>query len=201
MPRKSNAKARRAEIAQALYRCIVRDGYLNTTTRDIAREASVNKGLIHYYFESKDEILSELFRSFFEEYSKKMSELTEANQEKSARERLRLCIEMIVTEIVGNRNLTRAFFDFWNISVHNKELRKLLKVNYRNYRRVVETIISDCLDESNNYSIDSGDLAAFIVSAFEGAGILWFNNPREFSLARLTKVTNQVLDPIIGAAK
>jgi hypothetical protein len=108
---------------------------------------------------------------------------------------------MIVTEIVGNRNLTRAFFDFWNISVHNKELRKLLKVNYRNYRRVVETIISDCLDESNNYSIDSGDLAAFIVSAFEGAGILWFNNPREFSLARLTKVTNQVLDPIIGAAK
>lgn len=201
MPRKSNAKERRAEIAQALYRCIVKQGYMNTSVRDISKEAGIRNGLIHYYFETKDEILSELFRNFFEEYSKRLSALTEANQEKSPNKRLRLFIDLVFKEIVRDRDLTKAYFDYWNLSDQDKKLRKLLKRSYKEYRGIVETFISDCLREPNQRSIDAGDLAAFLVSSFEGAGVMWFTDPRDFSLARLKKVTNQILDHIIGADK
>ncbi len=201
MPRKSNAKARRAEIAQALYRCIVKQGYLNTSVRDISKEAGIRNGLIHYYFESKDEILSELIQDIVEKYTQNLRALAEDNRDKSSKVRLRLGIDLIFKRIVGNRDLTKVFFEFWNLSDHNKELRKLLKGCYRDYKRTVETFISDCFRESDKHSIDTGDLAAFLVSAFEGACIMWIADPREFSLTRMSKVTNQLLDPIIGPAE
>jgi AcrR family transcriptional regulator len=201
MPRKSNAKARRAEIAQALYRCIVKQGYMNTSVRDISKEAGIRNGLIHYYFESKDEILSEMIRDIFQKYSKRLQALTEANRDKSPKERLKLGIDFIFKRISGDRDLTRTFCEFWNLSEHDEELRKLLKVFYRNYRKTVEDFISDCLRESDGYSIEIRDLATFLVSAFEGACILWSTDPRGVSLTRLTKVTNQLLDPIIGSGE
>jgi AcrR family transcriptional regulator len=198
MPRKSNAKAKRTEITQALYRCIVKQGYVNTSVRDISKEAGMRNGLIHYYFESKDEILSELLQDIVEEYTQNLRSLAEENLDKSPRERLRLGIDYIFKNLVGNRDLTRTFYEFWNLSEHNEKLRKLLKGCYRKYMSNVEELISDCLRESGNSSINIHDLATFLVSAFEGACILWFADPRAVSLTRMTKVTNQLLDLIIG---
>jgi len=46
MGRKSLAKERRVEIAHGLYRCIAKQGYANTTVRDIARETDIALGVL-----------------------------------------------------------------------------------------------------------------------------------------------------------
>ncbi|MBQ6221344.1 MAG: TetR/AcrR family transcriptional regulator [Solobacterium sp.] len=58
MGRPSIAEQRRIEIGRALQTCMIRSGsYRLTSVKDIAQEANVATGLIHHYFESKDEIL------------------------------------------------------------------------------------------------------------------------------------------------
>ena len=42
-------------IIDAAYRALVRQGYHETSMKDIAAEAGVAPGLAHYYFETKEE--------------------------------------------------------------------------------------------------------------------------------------------------
>ncbi|GAC1618330.1 MAG: TetR/AcrR family transcriptional regulator [Candidatus Dormibacteraceae bacterium] len=45
------------KIVAGAYRALVRSGYSNTSVKDIAAEAEVAPGLVHYYFESKEDLL------------------------------------------------------------------------------------------------------------------------------------------------
>ena len=50
----------RAKILQAAFAVLSRQGYENTSTKDIAEEAGVAQGLIHYYFKSKQQLVLEV---------------------------------------------------------------------------------------------------------------------------------------------
>lgn len=50
-------------ILEAARTCLGRQGYLSTTIAEIAAEAGVSRGLLHYYFESKEELLAQVVRA------------------------------------------------------------------------------------------------------------------------------------------
>jgi AcrR family transcriptional regulator len=52
---------RRSEILQATLRVIGRNGFSATTTREVAREAGVQPGLLHHYFDTHEALLAEAF--------------------------------------------------------------------------------------------------------------------------------------------
>ena len=62
MPRPSNRTLRREEIAEALMRIMAEKGYEGVALSDVAAEAGLTQGLIHYYFKDKMEILLEAQR-------------------------------------------------------------------------------------------------------------------------------------------
>ena len=47
----------RGRIIAGAYQTLIRQGYEATSVKDIAREAGVPPGLIHYYFTSKEDLL------------------------------------------------------------------------------------------------------------------------------------------------
>src|ERR1700736_5658382 len=51
---------RRGQIVRAATTVLARQGYTATSLKDVAREAGVAPGLLHYYFESKQELLLEV---------------------------------------------------------------------------------------------------------------------------------------------
>ena len=63
MPRPSQARKRRAQLIAALMRALAERGYAGASVANIAREASLAPGLVHYYFGSKQEMLLELLES------------------------------------------------------------------------------------------------------------------------------------------
>lgn len=63
MPQSSRSEQRREQIVAALMRTVAKRGYAGASVASIAREAGLAPGLVHYYFESKQEILLELMRT------------------------------------------------------------------------------------------------------------------------------------------
>jgi TetR/AcrR family transcriptional regulator, transcriptional repressor of bet genes len=57
MPRPSNTQERRRQIAGALIKVMARRGYDGASVAGIAKTARLTPGLVHYHFESKQEIL------------------------------------------------------------------------------------------------------------------------------------------------
>jgi AcrR family transcriptional regulator len=51
---------RRTQIVRAAAAVLGRQGYAETSLKDVAREAGVAPGLLHYYFESKEDLLLEV---------------------------------------------------------------------------------------------------------------------------------------------
>jgi TetR/AcrR family transcriptional repressor of bet genes len=59
--RPPNTERRRAEIVEGLLRVMARKGYEGATIPEIGRASGLRPGLVHYHFETKEEILLELF--------------------------------------------------------------------------------------------------------------------------------------------
>lgn len=57
MPRVVDAKARRAELAAATRRVVLRRGMEGVTLREVAVEAGWSIGILQHYFKSKDDLL------------------------------------------------------------------------------------------------------------------------------------------------
>jgi TetR/AcrR family transcriptional repressor of bet genes len=57
MGRPSNTEERKAQIRSALVKVMAKRGYAGASIADIAKSARLTPGLVHYHFESKDEIL------------------------------------------------------------------------------------------------------------------------------------------------
>jgi AcrR family transcriptional regulator len=60
----AEAVDRRGQIVSAATAVLARQGYESTSMKEIANEAGVSSGLVHYYFGSKEELLAEVVRSW-----------------------------------------------------------------------------------------------------------------------------------------
>ena len=66
---------RRARIVKAARKLLAEEGYDRVTMKQVAREAGVAQGLIHYYFSGKDEILLEVLMEASREYARETERL------------------------------------------------------------------------------------------------------------------------------
>ena len=52
-----------AQIVAAATRVIARQGYARTSLNDIAKEAGMSKGAVHYHFPTKEELVSKVLET------------------------------------------------------------------------------------------------------------------------------------------
>ena len=68
MSKKVIRNERRLQILEALHQCMLEKPFYQTSIKDIARKAKVNHGLLHYYFENKEDILIQYIEYTFDQY-------------------------------------------------------------------------------------------------------------------------------------
>jgi TetR/AcrR family transcriptional regulator, fatty acid metabolism regulator protein len=91
---KAPALDKRRLILDAAIRVFARQGFHTTRVSDIADEAGVAYGLVYHYFDSKDQVLNELFS---ERWSLLLAAITEADRDQaSSREKLAAVASFIV---------------------------------------------------------------------------------------------------------
>lgn len=66
-PKVGVADARRQQVKRAALECLVEQGFVNLSVKDIARRAGVSTGVLYHYFANKDDILIQaLAMAFFD---------------------------------------------------------------------------------------------------------------------------------------
>lgn len=96
----------RIHILDAALRAFAREGYAETTIRDIASEAEVASGLLYHYFPNKQAILSALFERSASFVARAFSEAAAVPQ---PRARLAALLQ-------ASARLVRENLDFWRVS-------------------------------------------------------------------------------------
>jgi AcrR family transcriptional regulator len=64
---------RRAQLTRAAYKVVGEKGYSDFTIKDIAREAGLSTGLVHYYFKNKEDLLFKLLKGMNDNLKRDLS--------------------------------------------------------------------------------------------------------------------------------
>ena len=151
MPRPSNSEARRAQITRALMKVMAKRGYDGASVADIAKAAKLTPGLVHYHFESKQEILLELLASLV------------ARHEAGLEARLAALDDAWVDSTkLDSTKLAAAFKDHWLGDASDDELTRLLYFAELKYE-----LVEDYRGEF--VQVDNPNLASAAMSALMGA--------------------------------
>jgi TetR/AcrR family transcriptional regulator, regulator of biofilm formation and stress response len=186
MGRKSNAPQRREQIVWALYDCLAESGSEKVTIKEIAARANLPPGVIHYYFSSKDEIVSHLAEAIVEKYSALLDErLAETH---SPEQRIETSIDFIVDFLIFDRPLNRVFYNLIQMAFERETLGKVIKKMLRDYRKRLARIF-----EEAGAGRESEMLGAALVAITEGFSLQLMVDPPVFQRADVRGLLAQAL--------
>lgn len=199
MPRKSIAPQRREQIIEALFQCLAEKGHERVTVKDIAQEAGLHYGVIHYYFKSKDDIVSALADSLVAKYDRLLSEHTRPIR--SSTEKIEAALDFLVDEFIFNRRLNRVFYNFVQMAYENKTVRNALRRQLRAYRRAVVEVIEDGVKAGELDVRDPLQSASVIVALIEGTALQWAIEPRVLKRDEVRKSIGETIAGHLGGAR
>ena len=182
MGRKSNAEAKRNEIVQALYACLSEKGHEKVTTKEIAFQAGMAPGAIHYYFKSKDEIVACLMEHLTEKYqavfAEKIQELSNSN------DLLKDISNFLCDEFVFDQGINRVFYNLVQMGFESQVVAKPLRRLMESYRAQGNLHFQQLHSPIKN----AGYL---VVALIEGLVLQWMiepDNEREKEIRNLVQV-------------
>jgi len=174
-PRKLEGdKAQR--IVAAMRASVAARGAAASTFDHVAREAGVSRGLLHYYFGSKERLLVEVVRHDCKVKIEAMEErLARADSVDAIVQALVYGLEEFVEEEPGSQAVT---YEMLSASRHSEEIRAELAEVYRRWR----SHLAEALREKESQGVvhlqaDPDSVAAVLFALGDGFGIQLSSDP------------------------
>jgi AcrR family transcriptional regulator len=172
----NNIKEKQLERKQAILRAaekvIAVKGYNLATVDDIAAEAGLSKGSIYNYFQSKEDVFTQLFLQAVEEDQLKTAELVARDM--PADEKLSTLLDEWYERFEHYKQYGRLLLEFWVTAAGDPEgtFAQTLQELYQRYRRQVSSIFEQGRDEGRFELVSEPHVAASIFMAMiDGIGL------------------------------
>lgn len=140
MARPKNQTERRAEIVRAAQRAINGRGVAGLRIKDVANEAALSVGLIHYYFPHMDELIFAVHRTFIEDFMARRKNLSATLLDPREQLVRRICLGLPVSI---DDQVFRLFYELHSLAVrsdtHKELMSELWKEDVTGYKEIFET--------------------------------------------------------------
>jgi AcrR family transcriptional regulator len=166
VPPRRNQDHRRRQLIEAAFVTLARRGLQGTRTSDIAREAGVAVGSIHYYFATKDELILEATRWDIDRFYRWLvDELADVDD---PLERLLSAIRWTLPDDSGDPGWVVAF-QFWARSIYSPPLAALSALLQERARTLYVTILTDGHDAGRfTLRSDAESVARSLMAMIDG---------------------------------
>jgi len=182
-PRPDVSEKRRTEIVEAAAHVFAEKGFDGARMDDIVQEAGLSKGLLYWYFKSKDAIIVALLERLLRPELDRVQALARAPG--AARERLLTFAESMVQDIERMERLMPITFDFYSIAFRNKTMKKTFREFFRIFTDGIQQVIDQGIGNGEFRKVDSRRVALALMAASEGSILLWVFDRSLSDLAQL----------------
>ena len=162
--RKNNilSDIRRQQLSNAAYKVVSQKGYSNFTILDIAAEAGLSAGLVHYYFKDKQDLLLHLFKETQNNVRRRL--LAELDKADEPLGKLNIFIEESFLLFEREKDYFSLLFEFWTEIHRNEDIGRMVRKLYQAYREEVSIILRDGVEKSVFQPMDIPYTATLFVS-------------------------------------
>lgn len=165
---------KKQKIIAAAARVMAEKGYEKASIKDIAREADITPGLVHYYFQNKEEILSDLLLQASNQYTRDMQSL----QQSVPVEHISQAALREPKDRVHNQpEWYKLRYELFAIGLRNPALAEGVNHILENARRGIADILASLFPENK----DNDAMAAILLACFDGLALQKLLQP-EFDL-------------------
>jgi AcrR family transcriptional regulator len=159
--------ARQAEaIVDAAIRCLARDGYARTSMQRIADEAGVNKRMVHYYFDTREQLFDELGRSVGDRLLAGVADAVEGLAEPS--DIVAAGFERLWKAVTDDPELQAVYFGLVAESVTDPALRRTVSHVKDGYRDLIRGLIVRVREHGMRLRLAEDSLTILILAGVQG---------------------------------
>lgn len=191
-PKRGVAPLRRAEIVRATIRCLARDGYSGLTMKNVAREASVSQGILHYYYADKRAILIAALETVTTDLDRRVA-AAQARGSRGARARLQALIGACLRLAVEERAFWIVFVEFWGEMMHDRRLREINAALYERMRRLIGAVVAQGIRAGDFRRVQVLRAAAVILGLVDGVSLQLTFDPGAFGIAEATRFCGEAV--------
>lgn len=196
MPRASVEAERREQIMTAACEVVAEIGYRSLRIADVARRAQASTGTVHYYFDTKRELMLAAFEWNFTRSLERRRELLDGDGD--ALRRLRAFVESYLPRGEETVNAWRVWAELWVEALHDPDLQEVNERVYGEWRRIVAAIIRDGQDAGQFRAGDPVVMANALIGMIDGLSLQVLLRSRSMTVDRMRAVCEQVLDTLVA---
>ena len=184
MNRNDLASERKHQIIRATIECITRYGYSNFSMQDVARVADVSKGIIHYYFLNKEDLMMTVLDNVSSEIE---TLLTSSESGQDVKVRLSSVIWMCANVVQNKREYYRINMDFWTQIDQKEKVREEVARHYAKFRGAIANIIQQGITLGVFRKGDASQYASIIIALIDGLALQWLFDEGVFVYDEIVK--------------
>ena len=189
------AVERKTQIINATIECISRYGYNNFSMQDVARIADVSKGIIHYYFLNKEDLMM----AVLDRVSGDIESLLNDAQANSADpgERLKIILRVCFEIVREKREYYCINMDFWTQINQKEKVRQAVARHYNKFRSVTAAILQQGMDAGQFKKMDAASAASVIISIVDGISLQWLFDENAFVYDNMVKLCEDLVSDFL----
>ncbi len=191
MTKSDVALERKDQIVRATVECISKFGYHNFSMQDVARTAGVSKGIIHYYFLNKDELMM----SVLDKVAGDIESVLSSDMKTSAdpRKKLEIFIEICFDVVSSTREYYQVNMDFWTQINQKTEIKGAISKHYSKFRETASRVIEEGKTKGVFKDTSPQDYASYIIATIDGLSLQFLFDEKAFDYDRIVKMVKTLL--------
>lgn len=187
---------RRNQLIKAAYNVVGQKGYYDFTIRDIAQEASMSTGLVHYYFKNKEDLLlnllKEMNKNILSILNKSISQIHDPQ------EKLNIFMRQAFDLVTNEKYYSYLVLDFWTQGNKNDRMKRANVKLFKSYRDEVASILKEGVEKGVFVEMDVVYTSAVIISMIQGLIIQYVIDNNAFPYEDHTrKLMGQINDSVL----
>jgi AcrR family transcriptional regulator len=185
------AAERKDQIVRATVECITRFGYHNFSMQDVARTAGVSKGIIHYYFLNKDELMMCVLDKVAGDIERVL--LEEMDSASDPLRKMEIFIEVCFDVVRSTREYYQVNMDFWTQINQKEEIRQVIAQHYSKFRSAAERVIRSGVEKGKFAKVDPIVFASYVIAVIDGISLQYLFDNKVFDYDLMVKKANAMI--------
>jgi len=153
------------EIMQATYRALREHGYADLTIKRIAEEYGKSTAAVHYYYDTKDDLLAAFLDYLLERFVDSIHDVETTNPE----ERLTLLLDELLVKPQENPDLSVALLEMRSQAPYKETFSDRFRQNDEYIRYLLKAVINHGIDEGVFNDVDAEHVTRSLLMIIDGA--------------------------------
>jgi AcrR family transcriptional regulator len=195
MPRPHVEEERRQQILEATWHVIAVSGFRSLRLSDVAKRAGVSSGMIHYYFDTKRDLLKAAFERYYEHSLQRRQWIMGTGQ--GPLELLKLIVESYIPIEDETLEGWHVWSELWVEGLQEPDLQELNEDFYGQWRRLIADIIRDGQEAGVIRDGSAIELANMLIAMIDGLAVQVLLGSRSMTAERMRATCLAFIDEML----